>query len=71
MEVMLTRHDSGLAVLAAGRHRTIEGSRNKNVVPHILNIICEMFDDVVIDLPAMWQPWTVDVLAGSDEIYIT
>ena len=70
MEVMITRHESGLAVLAAGRHRTIEGSRNKNVVPHILNIICEMFDDVIIDLPAMWQPWTVDVLAGSDEIYI-
>ena len=70
MEVMLTRHDSGLAVLAAGRHRTIEGSRHKNVVPHILNVICEMFDDVVVDLPAMWQPWTVDVLAGSDEIYI-
>lgn len=29
-----------------------------------------MFDCVLIDMPATWQPWTVDVLFDSDEVFV-
>ncbi|MGI9423362.1 MAG: AAA family ATPase [Hyphomicrobiaceae bacterium] len=70
MEVMLSRHDSGLAVVASERRRGTEELPNTDVVLQLLNVVCEMFDDVIVDLPAMWQPWTIDILAGSNEINI-
>ncbi|MEM8973081.1 MAG: hypothetical protein AAGD43_13560 [Pseudomonadota bacterium] len=68
MEVMLSRHSSGLAVLAAPRKRELDNAQKPELVLQLLNVLCEMFDEVIIDLPAMWQPWTIDLLAGSDEI---
>jgi pilus assembly protein CpaE len=70
LEVMLSRHPSELAVLAAPRTPMeiipIDGS----VLTSALSIVSDMFEHMILDLPAIWQPWTNDVLNGSDEIYI-
>ncbi len=70
IEAMLTRHHSGLAVLTGTHDRREVGKISTQAIPNILNIVCNMFDCVLIDLPATWQPWTVDVLSGSDEVFV-
>lgn len=70
LQIMISRHASGLSVLAAPRERWRRSHDLRAVVPRMLNVASEMFDDVVIDLPATCATWTADVLAGSDEIYV-
>jgi pilus assembly protein CpaE len=39
-------------------------------VCRVLEIACSVYDWVVVDVPRLRQPWTLDVLAGSDETLI-
>ena len=39
-------------------------------VCRVLEVACQVYDWVVVDLPRHYQPWTLDVLAGSDEIVV-
>ena len=70
LQIMLSRHASGLSILAAPRERWRTLHDLRASVPRMLNVASEMFDDVVIDLPTTCTAWTADVLAGSDDIYI-
>ena len=36
----------------------------------LLEIACQVYDWIIIDLPRHQQPWTLDVLAGSDEMLV-
>jgi pilus assembly protein CpaE len=70
LQVMLSRHETGMAVLAPPRAPTECLHVDAAVVTKTLGVASEMFDNMVIDLPTSWQPWTDDVLAGSDRIYV-
>lgn len=70
LQVMLSRHESGLAVLAPPRSPTAYLRIDPRVVTKALGVAAEMFDNMIIDLPTAWQPWTDDVLAGSDRIFV-
>ena len=70
LQVMLSRHETGMAVLAPPRTPIECMPVDAGVVTKVLGVASEMFDNMIIDLPASWQPWTDDVLAGSDRIYI-
>src|SRR5262249_44307697 len=70
LEVMLSHHASGLAVIAAP-HRPAE-MRNFDpaVVTRLLDLVSTRFDHVVIDTPRTWFSWTDNVLAGSNQLFI-
>jgi pilus assembly protein CpaE len=70
LEVMLARHSSGLAVLAAPRAPAKPPRVDGKLVTNALGAVSDAFGHMVLDLPATWQKWTFDVLAGSDEIFI-
>jgi pilus assembly protein CpaE len=70
LQVMLSRHATGLAVLAAPRNPLECMPVDAGVVTKALGVASDMFDNMIIDLPAFWQPWTEDVLAGSDRVYV-
>jgi pilus assembly protein CpaE len=70
LEVMLSRHPSELAVLAAPRTPMEIIPIESSVLTTALSIVSDMFEHMILDLPSVWQPWTNDVLNGSDEIYI-
>jgi pilus assembly protein CpaE len=70
LQVMLSRHETGMAVLAPPRAPIDCIPVDATVVTKVLGVASEMFDTMVIDLPASWQAWTDDVLAGSDRVYI-
>ena len=70
LDVMLARHSSGLAVLAAPVKPTEMRSFNADVVVRMLDLVAAYFDNVVIDMPRTWFPWTETVLLGSTKLYV-
>ncbi len=70
MEVMLSRHESGIAVLAAENALRDYGSISAELVTNLLEMASAKFDNVIIDMPRVWLPWSLDVLLGCDKAYV-
>ena len=70
LDVMLSKHASGLCVLAAPTRPSEMRSFNTEVVVRMLDLVSAYFDNVVIDMPRTWFPWTETVLLGSNKLYI-
>ena len=70
LDVMLSKHESGLCVLAAPVQPTEMRSFNAEVVVRMLDLVSAYFDNVVIDMPRTWFPWTETVLLGSNKLFI-
>jgi pilus assembly protein CpaE len=70
LEVMLSHHKSGLAVIAAPNRPAEMRSFDPLVVTRILDLVSANFDYVVIDMPRTWFSWTDSVLQGSNKLFI-
>src|SRR5215470_11188379 len=70
LEVMLSHHPSGLAVIAAPNQPAEMRSFDPDVVTRLLDMVSTQFDYVVFDMPRTWFSWTDSVLLGSDELFI-
>ncbi|MHA1165976.1 MAG: AAA family ATPase [Alphaproteobacteria bacterium] len=70
LEVMLSRHDSGIAVLAAENALRDYGSISEELITNMLEMASAKFDNVIIDMPRVWLPWSLDVLLGCDKAYV-
>lgn len=70
LDVMLSKHDSGISVLAAPPQPTEMRSFDTGIVVRMLDLVAAYFDNVVIDLPRTWFPWTETVLLGANKLYI-
>src|SRR6267154_1110792 len=70
LEVMLSHHASGLAVVAAPNHLAEMRSFDPDVVTRLLDLVSSNFDYVVFDMPRTWFSWTDSVLLGSNNVYI-
>jgi len=67
---VMTRHESGLAVLAAPREVTPLDSITHEFVHRVVEAMRDHFDFVLIDLPASWTAWSFEALRMSDEILL-
>jgi pilus assembly protein CpaE len=70
LEVMLSYHATGLAVVAARNQPAEMRSFDPDVVTRLLDLVSTNFDYVVFDMPRTWFSWTDDVLLGSNHLYI-
>jgi pilus assembly protein CpaE len=70
LEVMLSYHPSGLAVVAAPNRPAEMRSFDPDVVTRLLDLVSAHFDYVVFDMPRTWFSWTDSVLLGSDRLFI-
>ena len=70
LEVMLTHHSSGLAVIAAPNRPAEMRSFDPEMVTRLLDLVSSNFDHVVIDMPRTWFSWTDAVLLGSNNLFI-
>jgi pilus assembly protein CpaE len=70
LEVMLSHHSSGLAVVAAPHRPAEMRSFDPDVVTRLLDLVSSNFDYVIFDMPRTWFSWTDSVLLGSNQIYI-
>jgi pilus assembly protein CpaE len=64
------RVGEGLDLLAAPRDPKAFERVSQTTVCRMLEVACQVYDWIVIDLPRHHQPWTLDVLAGSDEVLV-
>jgi pilus assembly protein CpaE len=70
LEMMLSHHSSGLAVIAAPTRPAEMRSFDPDMVMRLLDLVSTNFDCVVFDMPRFWCPWTDSVLLGSNRIFI-
>jgi pilus assembly protein CpaE len=70
LEVMLSRHPSGLSVIAAPNCPAEMRSFDPDVVTRLLDLVSSHFDYVVFDMPRTWFSWTDSVLLGSNKLFI-
>ena len=70
LEVMLSQHASGLAVVAAPNQAAEMRSFDADVVTRLLDMVSSRFDYVVIDMPRTWFAWTDSVLLGSNHLFV-
>jgi pilus assembly protein CpaE len=70
LEVMLSHHPSGLAVIAAPNRPAEMRSFDPAMVTRLLDLVSTNFDYVVFDMPRTWFSWTDSVLLGSDRLFI-
>ena len=70
LEVMLSYHASGLAVIAAPNRPAEMRSFDPDVVTRLLDLVSANFDYVVFDMPRTWFSWTDSVLLGSNKLFI-
>lgn len=70
LDVMLSKHKSGVYVLAAPQQPTELRSFNTDVVVRMLDLVSAYFDNVVIDMPRTWFPWTETVLLGTNRLFV-
>lgn len=70
LEVMLSYHSTGLAVIAAPNRPAEMRSFDPDMVTRLLDLVSTNFDYVVFDMPRTWFSWTDSVLLGSNKLYI-
>ena len=70
LEVMLSYHASGLAVVAAPNRPAEMRTFDPDVVTRLLDLVSSNFDYVVFDMPRTWFSWTDSVLLGSNKLYV-
>src|SRR5215467_9284753 len=70
LEVMLSHHPSGLAVIAAPNRPAEMRSFDPDVVTRLLDLVSSNFEYVIFDMPRTWFSWTDSVLLGSNKLFI-
>ena len=70
LDVFATKIADGLDLLAAPRDAKAFARVSQTTVCRLLEMACQVYDWIVIDLPRHHQPWTLDVLSGSDEVLV-
>src|SRR5215475_10142778 len=70
LEVMLSHHSSGLAVIAAPNRPAEMRTFDPDMVTRLLDLAASHFNYVVIDMPRTWFSWTDSVLLGSNKLFI-
>ncbi len=70
LEIMLSYHASGLAVVAAPNRPAEMRTFDPEMVTRLLDLVSSHFKYVVIDMPRTWFPWTDSVLLGSNRLFV-
>ena len=70
LEVLLSRHASGITLLAAPNSLTGFDAVEHELVTRLLDLAASRFADLVIDLPRQWLPWSEGILRGADQFFI-
>ena len=70
LTAMTTRHPAGFDLIAAPNGSMNPDSVPTDVVGHLMALACETYDCVIVDLPLNWTRWFVEILAGSNRIFL-
>jgi pilus assembly protein CpaE len=70
LDVFAYRVDAGFDLFASPRDPMAFDRVSSAAVLRVLEMACQGYESVIVDLPRFRYPWTLDVLTGSDETLI-
>jgi len=70
LDAFSVRAAGGFDLFASPRDPNAFSKVTPAVICRLLDVACQVYDWVLIDLPRGRQPWSVDVLSGSDEVLV-
>lgn len=70
LQAFVTPVTKQLDLLAAQRDPTAFDTISREAVLKVLDVACETYDWVVLDMPRHRRSWTLEVLSGSDEVLV-
>jgi pilus assembly protein CpaE len=70
LSAFASRVGGGFDLFAGPRDPVAFARHSPSAVCRLLEVACQTYDWLVVDMPRIRQAWTVDVLAGSDEVLI-
>ena len=65
-EALMTPHESGINVLAAPNVIGANAKVKCETILALLDVVCDLYPYVILDVPYHWQEWTFAALGGSD-----
>jgi pilus assembly protein CpaE len=71
LDIFISRHASGLHVLAAPRSKADLCDLNVAALDRLLEMISMRYHLILIDLPTMWFSWTSQIVSASDGVIVT
>ena len=70
LKAVAARHPSGLSVVAAPSEMMPLDMLTPALVLQIITVATQLYDLVLVDLPAAWTDWTLAVLARADQVVL-
>lgn len=70
LQAFATPVSDRLDLLAHPREPGAFDAASRDTVLRVLEIACETYDWVILDMPRHRRPWTLDALAGADEVLV-
>ncbi|MDB5432317.1 MAG: hypothetical protein JWP35_3433 [Caulobacter sp.] len=70
LDAFASKVSSGLDLLACPRDPAAFTKVAPRAVTRLLEVACQAYDFVIIDLPRHRQSWSLDVISGSDELVV-
>jgi len=70
LDAFVSGAPGGVDLLASARDPHAYDTTSADAVLRMLEVACQVYDAVVVDAPRHRRPWTLDVLAGSDELLV-
>lgn len=71
LDVFISKHDSGLDVIAAPRTKFDLCSLNFSALDKLFEMLSHRYDLILIDFPPNWSVWTPKILIASQAAIIT
>jgi pilus assembly protein CpaE len=70
-DLFVSRHSSGLDILASPRNRRDPIEANVAALEAIFGMVAARYDMLIVDLPPYWAAWTRQILSVSDLTVVT
>jgi len=70
LDAFVSGAPGGVDLLASARDPNAYDTTSADAVLRLLEVACQVYDAVVVDAPRHRRSWTLDVLAGSDELLV-
>ncbi|HEX7886871.1 MAG TPA: cellulose synthase operon protein YhjQ/BcsQ [Phenylobacterium sp.] len=70
LQAVVTPVSKGLDLMAGVRDPNAFDAVGRDAILRMLEVACEVYEWVILDLPRHRRPWTLDALAGCDEVLV-
>ena len=70
LQAFVTPVSKGLGLMAGVRDPTAFDTVGREAILRMLEVACECYEWVILDVPRHRRPWTLEALAGCDEVLV-